>query len=1085
MQADLDPRYREHRVVRRAGDRVVCEAEDRLSGRKVILKIDSPDLAQRELRTLLALPPRLGPAVVDAVWAPEKGLILVLEKLAGKTLLESVPDIPTAEMPALVQSICQCLGHLHRCGFVHTDLKPTNILLLDEREDPRVRLLDFECALGRVRDPFGEQETGGTLPYMAPELGRDWVVDGRADQYSLGVTLRQLFPELLDDSAWSAILRRLCQPTVAGRYPHILALRDELAAIADLSGEPDAPPLFGAGPIRGREEEIEALVDHVCRGSAARLLIQARSGIGLTRFMLEGLLAIVSADGPAVRLVDLGSLPESVDGKSISEFVRERSDAREAVLLGVADPSPGLHWLEDVRGEWLRKLVSGPLWKRFRLQPLDAGSFAEVVAESLGSGGAQAEELAHRLHEGGDGDLRSCAEGFASLVVSSGSRDRLAWRLDRAQLRSALAKWVSPPSGPGLGDVPKELHGPLETCARAGRSLPKEIAGDLLLRFCERRSLGRLLDHGYLQPEAGERVGFVTRSLWAEAVSQSCPMAEQIDAWLNERFTPDPDRVGETTRACQRARHLGDRETESRYLAAALERARSAHRWGDVRRLFIYPGPAPDAWSVEWVLQQVQTLEAVLGSSWSADRILYEAAFSTRSLDPEMGVALLERVACGQDARASVDAHLLLLEHAINRSDEQIYTRCLRALEQHEKSGEGPAPGVLDFHRALRAQAGGRMDEAESLAARAAERLRGSGLVHESLTLQLRAVLSFSSDARAAVDLMRAALDAAHRRERLAQIRHNLALMYARIGDHVAAAACAEAGVEALRGRVSPGRAAALRIRRAWAWMSLDRVAEAMREAHNLLNLAAVRQAKALLIPTRLLLGQGYLHRASARAAISEMARAWEEAADGCPADLRADSLNHLVDALLDLQAWDTVREYGSAIASGTAGTDPESLAATARAEALRAQADGRSAEALKVLEQQEQAGRRLVSHIAAARYLHHLGIVHLSLENGGKRSGAEAAARLFREEIEGLGSEAYGYHRGRALLCLSSALVKGGDRPGALDALNQAIVLSRRIESMGLLADCLEARARIGARRPGGSPRETHDKGSYNEARR
>ncbi|WP_437722336.1 protein kinase domain-containing protein [Sorangium sp. So ce861] len=75
-----------------------------------------------------------------------------------------------------------------RYAVVHRDVSPSNILIA---RDGRVCLTDFGVA--RIPGLAGEQADGamfkGKLPYMPPELARGEPFDGRADVFSLGLTL--------------------------------------------------------------------------------------------------------------------------------------------------------------------------------------------------------------------------------------------------------------------------------------------------------------------------------------------------------------------------------------------------------------------------------------------------------------------------------------------------------------------------------------------------------------------------------------------------------------------------------------------------------------------------------------------------------------------------------------------------------------------------------------------------------------------------------------------------------------------------------------------------------------------------------
>jgi serine/threonine protein kinase len=92
---------------------------------------------------------------------------------------------------ALVQ-VLDGLAYIHGKGMVHRDLKPTNILV---DEDRVARLLDFGLVKIVAAGEDSTTLTGrtvGTYRYMSPEQAQGEPLDGRADLYSLGAVIYDL-----------------------------------------------------------------------------------------------------------------------------------------------------------------------------------------------------------------------------------------------------------------------------------------------------------------------------------------------------------------------------------------------------------------------------------------------------------------------------------------------------------------------------------------------------------------------------------------------------------------------------------------------------------------------------------------------------------------------------------------------------------------------------------------------------------------------------------------------------------------------------------------------------------------------------
>lgn len=156
---------------------------------KIIEKLDQtePDVDQvlREaMVSTIIRHPNLVPCL--SCGASESSLYLVYELLEGgdtKQLVESQRPLEEESILHLLEQTCGGLHAIHQAGYIHGDIKPSNILLDNQGT---ARIGDFGTA-NLIRDRH-LQTMAATPAFMAPEQAAGHSIDARADLYALGAS---------------------------------------------------------------------------------------------------------------------------------------------------------------------------------------------------------------------------------------------------------------------------------------------------------------------------------------------------------------------------------------------------------------------------------------------------------------------------------------------------------------------------------------------------------------------------------------------------------------------------------------------------------------------------------------------------------------------------------------------------------------------------------------------------------------------------------------------------------------------------------------------------------------------------------
>ncbi len=93
----------------------------------------------------------------------------------------------------LFKEILESVDYLHKQKVIHRDLKPNNILITDWKNGRLVKIADFGLATIREFDGQTHLQYLGTIRYAAPKVMGSRNYDMKADIYSLGFILQELF----------------------------------------------------------------------------------------------------------------------------------------------------------------------------------------------------------------------------------------------------------------------------------------------------------------------------------------------------------------------------------------------------------------------------------------------------------------------------------------------------------------------------------------------------------------------------------------------------------------------------------------------------------------------------------------------------------------------------------------------------------------------------------------------------------------------------------------------------------------------------------------------------------------------------
>ena len=117
---------------------------------------------------------------------------IVMEYIEGVTLKEFINKAKVLNWKDVVHftfQILRGLQHAHDKGIVHRDIKPQNIMLL---EDGTIKIMDFGIARFPRDEKIDFKKTVGSVHYISPEQAIGGITDFKSDIYSVGIMMYEM-----------------------------------------------------------------------------------------------------------------------------------------------------------------------------------------------------------------------------------------------------------------------------------------------------------------------------------------------------------------------------------------------------------------------------------------------------------------------------------------------------------------------------------------------------------------------------------------------------------------------------------------------------------------------------------------------------------------------------------------------------------------------------------------------------------------------------------------------------------------------------------------------------------------------------
>lgn len=197
----INDRYEIIKTIGEGGMANVYLANDTILDRKVAIKVLRGDLSNDEKfirrfqREALSVSNLSHPNIVEVYDVGEEDgqYYIVMEYIEGKTLKQLLKKRETLTLPEVIDIMLQLtdgLAHAHESYIIHRDIKPQNIMILD---NGLVKITDFGIAMALNATQLTQTNSVmGSVHYLPPEQTNGKSATVKSDIYSLGILMYEL-----------------------------------------------------------------------------------------------------------------------------------------------------------------------------------------------------------------------------------------------------------------------------------------------------------------------------------------------------------------------------------------------------------------------------------------------------------------------------------------------------------------------------------------------------------------------------------------------------------------------------------------------------------------------------------------------------------------------------------------------------------------------------------------------------------------------------------------------------------------------------------------------------------------------------